>query len=433
MLSIKHDFVSLSIKDKVITALIFLYWMSYENVYFFNADQVGSVFLILVNIIKLFLPIVLLWLSGINTSFLSKGITSLYGFFFILFIFWVGLVTTAFGDGFEWIKLLPRMVFFYSVLNIVYKKPMIFDLYAKFLIVYVLFALFQYCLTYLTRSTMVINQIWGVNTAGLGGLYSNTGSAMFVPGISGRVLRLVGFWNEPSNAAGSSFAAGFLALYLRSCGYKILKGVPILCFLAGFLTLSNAGYLAFACGFIVYIFFTKRRGIINKLKKFLILAIPISILVLAVYGRVYFLENNTDSTFFNTILGIRDLGRDDPFAGRDKIFFGVLDFISVNPLGRGLFVADRAAGTFEILSAQAPIYWLYIGGIIGIILLGLREVCLFIAAIAVIKMNHPTIYLFSALAAVMGQQMVYGSWMNPNYFMLAATILAFNAKSKLIR
>ena len=45
MLSIKHDSVSLSIKDKVITALIFLYWMSYENVFFFNAGQVGSVFL----------------------------------------------------------------------------------------------------------------------------------------------------------------------------------------------------------------------------------------------------------------------------------------------------------------------------------------------------------------------------------------------------
>jgi len=431
MLSIKHDSVSLSIKDKVITALIFLYWMSYENVFFFNAGQVGSVFLILVNIIKLFLPFMLLWLSGMNTAFLSKGITSLYGFFFILFIFWLGFVTIAFGDGFEWIKLLPRVVFFYSVLNFVYKKPIIFDLYAKFVIVYVLFALFQYCLTYLTRSTMIIVQIWGVPTAGLGGFYSNTGSAMYVPGLSGRVLRLVGFWNEPSNASGSAFAAGFLGFYLRGCGYKILKGVPILCFLAGFLALSNAGYLAFALGLMVYILFTKRRGAINKLKKFLMLAIPLSVLLIAVLGRVYVLENNIENTFINSILGVRDLGRDNPFAGRDKIFFSVLDFILDNPLGRGLFVADRAAGTFENLSAQAPIYWLYIGGIIGIILLGLREVCLVIAAIAVIKVNQPTIYLFSALAAVMGQHMVYGSWMNPNYFILAATILAFNAKSKL--
>jgi hypothetical protein len=365
--------------------------------------------------------------------FLSKGITSLYGFFFIFFIFWLGLVTIAFGDGFEWIKLLPRLVFFYSILNFVYKKPIIFDLYAKFVIVYVLFALFQYCLTYLTRSTMINVQIWGVSTAGLGGFYSNTGSAMFVPGISGRVLRLVGFWNEPSNAAGSAFAACFLGLYLRSRGYKIRKGVPSLCLFAGFLALSNAGYLAFALGLMVYILFTKKRGAINKLKKFLILAVPLAILMLAVLSRVYLLENNIENTFLNTIFGIRDLGRDDPFAGRDKIIIGVLDYISVNPLGRGLFVADRAAGTFEILSAQAPIYWLYIGGIIGIVLLGLRELCLIIAAIVVIKLDQPIIYLFSALAAIMAQHMVYGSWMNPNYLILAAAILAFNAKSKLIK
>jgi hypothetical protein len=431
MFLIKNNSVSFSNKDKLIAALIFLYWLLYENIFFHIADQGGAIFLIVVNGIKLFLPFMLLWLSGINTAFLSKGITSLYGFFFIFFIFWLGLVTIAFGDGFEWIKLFPRIIFFYSVLNFVYKKPIIFDLYAKFVIAYVLFALFQYCLTYLTRSTAVNVQIWGVQTAGIGGLYSHTGSAMFVPGLSGRIIRLAGFWSEPSNAAGSAFAAGFLGLYLSSCGYKILKAVPILCFFAGFLALSNAGYLAFALGLMVYIIFTKRRGAVNKLKKFLLLAIPLSILLIAALGRVYYLKNNIENVFIKTIIGVRDLAPDNPFDGRDKIITMVLDYISVNPLGRGLYVPDHAAGTYEILSAQAPIYWLYIGGIIGIILLGLREVCLVIAATAVIKVNQPTIYLFSALAAVMGQHMVYGTWMNPNYLTLAAAILALNAKSKL--
>lgn len=431
MVLIERNSVSTSFENKLIAGLIFLYWMLYENVFFFNANQGGLVFLIAVNGIKLFLPFMLLWLSGINAVLLSKGFTSLYGFIFIFFVLWVGLVTLSFGEGLEWIKLFPRLVFFYSVLNFVYKKPIMLDLYAKLVIVYVLFALVQYCLTYLTASTEVDIQILGVQTAGLGGLYSNITSAMSFPGISGRVLRLVGFWNEPSNAAGTAFASGFLGLYLRARGYNIRKGVPAICFFAGVLGLSNAGYFGFALGLIVYIFYTKKRGgiVSGKLTKLLILIVPLFILMSAVLGRMYVQKNEIESNFIRAIFGARD--DDDPFSGRTTLFSRVLDYIAENPLGRGLYVPDFKTGDV-MLSAQAPIYWLYTGGIIGIVLLGLRELILVKAAIAVIKVDQPTIYLFSALAAVMGQQLVYGSWMNPNYLILAAAILAFNARSKLI-
>lgn len=432
MISIERHSVAASSRDKLVAGLIFLYWLLYENVFFFQAGEGGVVFVASVNFVKLGLPLALLWYSSLSTVFFVKGFESLYCLFFTILVSWIGVVTLAFGDVFEWIKLFPRLIFFYSVLTLLYKKPVIFDFYAKLLILYVLFTLVQYFLIYLTNSTGNRIYVLGVPTAGIGGLYANMSSAMSFPGLSMRVVRFAGYWNEPSNAAGTAMAAGFLAVYLRKRGYKARKGLSFLCFMGGFLALSNAGYFALALGSITYIIFNYSQipTAFSVSKKVVILSLPLVLLVLALVGRFYVMENELESTLLRAIFGVRDLGETDAYGNRGAILFNVLNFVAENPLGRGLYVPDLINN--PLVSASAPVYWLYTGGVIGILCLGLRELFLIKSALSLVKINSTAVPLFAALAAVMGQQLVYGSWMNPNYLVLAAALLAFNARSRLI-
>ena len=420
----------LSQNDKIAVGLIFFYWLMYENVFFFNAYQGGAFLLALTMSLKFLLPCFLMWLSGLSKNLLLKGFTSLYSLIFVCFISWVGAVTALYGDAFEWVKLLPRVLFFYSTLNLFYKKPEIFDLFAKFFIAYVLFALVQYFMIYITSSDRSIIDVLGVNTAGLGGLYSNVSSAMTFPGLPIRIIRLTGFWNEPSNAAGSAFAAGFLALYLKSQGYKIWNKVSYLCFLAGFLALSNAGYFGLGLGLCVLLLCREKKQLSKAVFSNKVVALMLAMFLFStvIFGRVYVIENEIENVFLLALVGVRVLGDSMVYGGRDIILWDVFEYVSLNPLGRGLYVPSQDD---QLMSAQAPVYWLYAGGIIGLSLILIREFVMVIAGFKVAYANKGSTYIFAALAVVVGQQAIYGSWMNPNYLVISSALLAFHARLKL--
>ena len=65
-----------------------------------------------------------------------------------------------------------------------------------------------------------------------------------------------------------------------------------------------------------------------------------------------------------------------------------------------------------------------------LVLIILREVTLYAAAIKLTRKERGSVFIVAALAVVMGQHLSYGSWMNPSYLTLAAAIIAFNARHK---
>ena len=164
----------LNFKDKTAVVLIFIYWISFENFIFFYPASFGFLFTIFTYAIKLLLPIVLIWYTGINLTLLRKGVSSLYISVFTIFLAWIGLVTLVNGDMLMWFQLAPRLVFFVAVLNLFYRKPQAFHFFAKLMIAYVLFALLQYILTYVFAGyNNPVTVLGGLKTPGIYGLYSN--------------------------------------------------------------------------------------------------------------------------------------------------------------------------------------------------------------------------------------------------------------------
>jgi len=74
-------------------------------------------------------------------------------------------------------------------------------------------------------------------------------------------------------------------------------------------------------------------------------------------------------------------------------------------------------------SASAPLYWLLLTGIPGLVLLLAREATLLASAVKLSRRSPAAVFLIQALVVVMTQHTVYGSWMNPNYFVLAVMVL----------
>ena len=416
-------------RDKTAVVLIFIYWITYEHFIFFRPDYFGFVFTALTYAVKLLLPVVLIWYTGINLSLLRKGVSSLYVSIFTAFIVWIGFSTLVNGDMLRWLQLIPRLVFFVVALNLFYKKPQAFHFFAKLMIAYVLFALLQYILTYVFSG--YDNQViepGGFKTSGIYGLYSNIASMMTFPGMQFPVIRLSGFWNEPSNAAGSAFSAGFLALYLQTQYEGRWRGIAKLCFLSGFLALSNAGYFAFSLGVLAWIFLGKKST--NSLN-LILLKVSMSVLAifivwLAFFGRKYVQSNEIDNAIIRGLVGLRGAGVEDVYVGRFFLLQNIIEFIGNNPMGSGLLQSASDVKN----SASAIVQWFFVGGVLGLVLIVLREIVLYAAAIKLAQKEYGLVFIVSALVVVMGQQLSYGSWMNPSYLILAAAIIAFNARHK---
>ena len=201
-----------------------------------------------------------------------------------------------------------------------------------------------------------------------------------------------------------------------------------LCFLSGFLALSNAGYFALALGILVWIFLDKES--VNSFKviivKVLILVFTIFIVWLAFFGREYVQSNGIDGVFIRSLVGLRDVDVEDVYSGRFVLLQNIIEFVANNPMGSGLLHSNGDVKD----SASAIVQWFLVGGVLGLVLIILREVTLYAAAIKLTRKERGSVFIVAALAVVMGQHLSYGSWMNPSYLTLAAAIIAFNARHK---
>lgn len=415
--------------EKWAVFFIFLYWILFEHIIFFNASEVGPSMATLTVALKIFLPIGLLAYSGVQLKPIKDKYAGYYLVIFVALLAWIGLVTLFNGDLIEWFKLLPRFIFFIAVLSIFYKTPASFYLYAKLLIGYVIFSLVQYVLTYATGAYNDPVLVISYSSAGVMGLYANITSMMYFPSFSVPILRYCGFWNEPSNASGSAFAAFFLAsLVFKKEGGLKWKLASYACLAAGFLCFSTVGLFALGLALLIG-FILNNHGRFNPIKlviKLPVIAIAACGIGAAIFGRTYVAENYADNDIFRAIVGLREAQpTDDLYGGRLGIIENTINYVSDHIWGTGLFVLDL--NNSLPMSASAPIYWLLIGGFFGLTLLLLRELMLVAACVKLVKSNPEHIYLIQALVAVMAQHLSYGSWMNPNYFILVAAIMSFLA------
>ncbi len=422
--------VGLILTEKFFSFLIFLYWLIYENVlFFYSMEYGGTVFFTLTNGIKLFFPFVLLLYTGLPSSrLIIRGYVGLYVLFFATFLFWGLVPTMASGDPFEWLKLIPRFVFFIGIIAFFSRRPAAFSLFSKCMVVYVVSALLQYFLLYFTGAYNSPMSYEHQLMAGPFGLLGNVTSMMIFPGASFPFIRLCGFWNEPSNASGSAFAAFFLARYLVSMGEgRFWRNASYACLVAGMLALSNAGYFALGSALLLGFFFGATKFNARRVFRFvLLLPIVVALLWIVVFGRSYVAENLTDNVVARAITGVRDIesASSDVSDGRLDLMQMTLEksgFIGVGIQGVG---SEGMTG-----SGTAPLLWFLMTGIPGLLLLLGREAVLLVSMRSLLRRLPTILPLTQALVVVMAQHLVYGSWMNPNYLILATMVLVCSHRS----
>lgn len=421
--------------EKLITLAIFLYWLVYENIIFFYPMEFGGTFLfILTNGLKLFLPICLLFFTGMPSPRIAgRGAVGLYLFFFAAFLLWGLVPTLVSGDPIAWFKLLPRFVFFVSIVAFFSRSPAAFSLYSKCIVGYVLSALLQYILLYLTGSYDRAGMVYLPGLfylAGPFGLLGNVTSMLYFPVYPYAIFRFCGFWNEPSNASASAFAAFFLARYLVLTGESTFWRVASYgCLVAGLLALANAGYFALGSALLIGVIFGAGRFTAQRaIQLALLLPVAAVLLVIVVFGRSYVVENYPDNPWARAITGVREtqLADYDPTAGRGDLLVSTAKKTESTIIGLGI----QEVGSEGIdASATAPLYWVLLTGIPGLLLLLGREAVLLVSGSLLLRRLPAMLPIVQALVAVMGQHLVYGTWMNPNYLVLAAMVLVCSHKS----
>lgn len=411
---------------RIMTILIFFEWLIYENVLLIEADHyLGTVFLLLIFAYKVIFPFLLLIFSGLPfRRLLNRATISIYLGAFALFLGWSIIPSLISGSIISWVKLIPVFVLSIAVLSFFSKYPEEFTFFAKCHIINVLTALSQYA----AINTFHIYE--GPTPDSLTGPYGILGltfSKFYLPGLDNPVIRLCGFWKEPSNAAGSAFAAFYMGRYLVKNKEKIIWGLfGFLCLITGFLTLSNAGYLAIGAAFFFGVAITFRKGgpVLIFLKVITVFPILILLVWLSLFSRKYIAEKGIDDPVIMAIAGVRTAATDDKeydaSSGREDLAKAAIEDTKRNIIGKGVQITgDGGIGA----PAGAPLFWLALTGFPGLFLLLVRELAVIGTAVRKARRSAQYRYLAQAYICIIVQQSVYGSWMDPNNLIFASIIL----------
>jgi hypothetical protein len=427
----------ITLVDKIIGFGIFLYWQIYENVIFLYPENFGGLgFLGLVYFFKLAFPF-LLFIYACNTGFVipKPAEVKIYILLFSGFLIWSLVPTVLGGDLVSWVKLIPLIFFFCAVLSIFIRRPQIVLFIIKLFIAISVFSVLQYIGIKIT-GIYESNVPGTISLTGPLGLFGVTSAKFYLPGLDNPIIRLNGFWKEPSNASGVNFACFFLARYLHKIENKskwyYISYVPLI---AGFLSLSNAGYLALACGGLFSVILNFRRFSVSQKSISIALFTPILIglLWLALFSRSYLASTQSENNFLLAVAGVRVNSYDnpnyDPSSGRLKLLESVFEVGIKNIIGKG--VQRVGYNTKLVVPASAPFFWLILTGYIGFVLIILREIFVFFGILRLNKLYPTSIYIVQAYIVVLVQQTIYGVWMDPNYLIMVAFVFSLlSIKSK---
>jgi hypothetical protein len=407
--------------DKIFTYGIFLDWMTYENILFLEPEfYFGKLFLILTYSYKLFFPFLLLFYAGLpGKKIITNTRISIYLILFSGFLLWGLIPTIISGVLLSWLKLIPVFVLFVACLSFFTKQPYSFIIYSKCMIFYIMIALMQYLLVYTFKTfDLEGEQI----LAGPYGLFGNIAGKRYLPTFEYPIIRLAGFWKEPSNASGSAFASFFLGRFLINLkSSKALKISTFLCFVSGLLTLSNAGYLAIGTSILVGILLSNNNRIKLLPIIFGILFIG-GMLWLSLFSRTYFANQGTEYELLLAITGSTSNATVDydPSAGRFELMEFALKATSENIIGAGIQPTDSKGLKAP---ANAPLFWFVMTGFFGLFFLLLMQISILGSLKSLIKRSPNMKYIALAFIAIFMQQLIYGSWMDANFIILTAALL----------
>jgi hypothetical protein len=425
----------------IITAVV-VYAMIYEWGIFEAAPKS------LIFTIKVFLPCLLLFLTPlrkVNFTYLNKFVI-----FFILFMLW-GFIPSVFSSYYvqtiiQWLKFLPRVLFFVIIGTYLLHKPIGSITLAKSFIIIGFLSVIQFLFLFITmRAGITINsaQMGAGVYYGPFGLLGNQIAMMNFPGIQFPVLRLTGFWVEPSKASGFLLATFFLARGIYTLEKRnFWKLVSYSCLIGGFLCLSIAGYLAIIIAFLfgiivrsrilrVFIHFKITKG---ALFRFFCAVVLIVLVVLVFAGRSLVAEKYYHNTFLRSIMGVQGAAEvvlESPLDYRVGLLKKNIPIWFDNLFGIGFRIPGKTSSkeSFWLASATAPILWLTYTGFIGLFLLLLRDAQVVIVFLKSARQSDYVRNVFQAWVVMFTQHLSYGDWMSPVYLVLCALVFcaAYNA------
>lgn len=389
-------------------------WDKYLSVLFQSNEIVFYLKLIPVTILAIFSLFQFFTSKEINKN--SKNYILLLSFFLIWGLFVTIINTYPTVYLIDWYKISFRFLFFLAAFQLIRLSAnhLVFAFGIVGLLVFIQYLLLVK-IFYSGHSPALIGD--GVWYWGWRGVLGNQIAAQSIEGTY--FTRLTSFWREPSIASGFLASTFYLLGYIKqNILIKILRGI---CFLSAVLCLSNAGYLALIWGFgvwdFIFILKSENRTQIKKSAVRLLGCIVLSWLVL--FGRgLSFVSMNVAT---KAIFGVRqEFLKKDPLDGRSNNLKWTIDRIEEKPLGYGFLMSARGEDVAK-LSSSAPVYWLYFSGVIGLIVICLQKSLILKTALDSRdkKKFKP---IFSAFVALSVQNLSYGNWFTPHYFVIVCLI-----------
>ncbi|MFH2047083.1 MAG: hypothetical protein ABIK92_18295 [Pseudomonadota bacterium] len=386
-------------------------------------------------------------------------------YFFAIFMVW-GAISTIFSNFFmegisQWAKFFFRFIFCIAVCLYFIKRPTSHQLIImKILVIVAVATVVQYFILEMTSLMGWVEN--GINLKShSGGVYYGpfgvlgNGTAQFSSFYKVPKFQIQGFWVEPSNASAFLFMASFIAeaLYIETQKkmWMIASGI---CCIGGIFAFSNAGY--FALGFalltgqiVYFICGNKNRALRVVLPRAIayhfLMATSIFLILFSLFGRYAVIKYIPNSNTLKAITGVRGellnmvpasgqapapnikaITIDDTMMKRGELAgrcFGISFYKII--MGEGFRITGvDSKGRGVVVSASAPVMWLFFTGIIGLIILLLRESKVILGFISAFPPSAYQLRIFQAWLVLFFQNMVYGTWMTPLYFLLIALIFS---------
>jgi len=410
------------------SAIVLLYCLLYEWVNIFDIPYIKTY----TNALKFILPFALLFVSSLP-SLPDYSIPKNYLLCFALFMTWALVPNVLSGHipetMMQWLKFIPRLLFCYVIFAYLLQRSEAKTVIMKALVVvavgtvlqYVLLSMFHYPSDPSGFSLPIFRKVTYFGPYGL--LGSGTANVYF-QSIDLEIFRLTGFWQEPSIASGFLFMAFFLARALfGQTQQRRWKLAGLACLGGGLLTFSNAGHFAFGCALLsghIVQFNEKRKNHVLYIVKVIILLVYI---FLSVFGRQIVAKYYPDNMDLRYFIGVRESIK-SPYGGRVEQAYSNIITVSKHPLGIGVRIPGRdAEGKGFDYSSFAPAMWLLSTGWIGLFLLFMREAqVLRLMWKRLLPSN--SVSIFQAWVALFCQNLIYGTWMTPLYFLLVAMVFA---------
>jgi hypothetical protein len=423
--------VHLKARSQFLLLMICAYAMLFEWRSIFERPY----FIFTANLLKAIIPAIFTLLLLKIKRFSGYPALRSYVLFFFLFMVW-GLASSLLSSELneciaQWLKYAPLFLFCYFICLYALINDHAMGMIMKSFVYISIFTSMQYII-------LVVVSFYGPadifnNPTIRGGLYrgpfgllgQGSGSVYFSQ-INLSLFQLYGFWLEPGNAAGFLLASAFFAdiIFLQT-KQKIWKIAKFICFIGCIATFSNTAYLCIGMIGLLGELFNFKTSKNRRFFHFTIVVLFIIFSFAAVFGRYFVAKYYADNFDLRYVAGVRNSVK-DPYGGRIELFNSNLADLKANPLlGKGFRIPGKDEhGRGYVVSSHAPGYWLAFTGIIGIMLLMLREFQL-IKEIA--KNIFSSIYILrvsQAWLAIFISNLTYGTLMSPFYLITVAIVFS---------